>query len=62
MVRADNPQYFQADEILREPTPANSLWNLQQFVAELLTPGDQYAVGLLWAGPFIIVAFFVGMY
>ena len=62
MVRADNPQYFQADEILREPTPANSLWNLQQFVAELLTPGDQYAVGLLWAGAFIIFAYLVGMY
>ncbi|MEG6592911.1 translation initiation factor 2 [Desulfovibrio sp. 1188_IL3213] len=62
MVRADNPQDFQADEILREATPANSLWNLQQFVAELLTPDDQYAVGLLWAGAFIIFVYLVGMY
>ncbi len=62
MVRADNPQDFQSDEILREATPANSLWNLQQFVAELLTPGDQYAVGLLWAGAFIIFVYLVSMY
>ncbi|WP_291301081.1 translation initiation factor 2 [Desulfovibrio sp. MES5] len=62
MIRADNPQDFQNDAILREATPANSLWNLQQFIAELLTPGDQYAVGLLRAGALIIFVYLTGMY
>ena len=62
MTRADNPQDFQNDAILREATPANSLWNLQQFVGDLLTPGDQYAVGLLRAGGLIIFIYLTGMY
>ena len=62
MVRADDPQGFQNDAILREATPANSLWNLQQFAATMLTPGDQYAVGLLRAGALIIFIYLTGMY
>ena len=56
------PENFHGDPLLHEVTPANSLWNLQQFAAELLTPGDRYAVGLLLAGAFIIFAYLVGMY
>ncbi|WP_291439136.1 translation initiation factor 2 [Desulfovibrio sp.] len=56
------PDNFHGDPLLHEVTPANSLWNLQQFAAELLTPGDQYAVGLLWAGALIIFVYLVSMY
>lgn len=56
------PDNFHADPLLREATPANSLWNLQQFAAEILTPGDQYAVGLLRAGALIIFVYLTGMY
>lgn len=45
-----HPEYFVNDPILHTLTPANSFWNLLQFFAEALTPGDAYAVGLFRAG------------
>lgn len=49
-----HPEYFVNDPILRTLTPANSFWNLLQFLAGLLTPGDAYAVGLFRAGALTI--------
>lgn len=49
-----HPEYFANDPILRTLTPANSFWNLFQFVAGLLTPGSAYAVGLFRAGALTI--------
>lgn len=62
MAGEHQPENFHADPLLSEATPANSLWNLQQFTAEILTPGDQYAVGLLRAGALIIFVYLTGMY
>lgn len=57
-----HPENFRHDAILREATPANSFWNLEQFLGEKLTPGDQYAVGLFRAGALAIFVFYAGAY
>jgi len=62
MAGHQHPANFVQDEILREATPANSFWNLQQFLAQHLTPGDQYAVGLFRVGALAIFTFYAGAY
>ena len=49
-----HPEYFVNDPILRTLTPANSFWNLFQFLADVLTPDNAYAVGLFRAGALTI--------
>lgn len=60
MAGQQHPEFFLNDEILREPTPANSFFNLQQFLATHLMPGEQYAVGLFRAGALAIFVFYAG--
>lgn len=48
------PELFANDPILHALTPANSFWNLLQFLATILTPGEAYAVGLFRAGALTI--------
>lgn len=49
-----HPGAFANDPVLRTLTPANSFWNLFQFIAAPLTPGDAFAVGLFRAGALTI--------
>lgn len=48
--------------MLRAVTPANSIWNLERFTARLLTPGNDYVVGLFRAGALAIFIFYAGWY
>jgi hypothetical protein len=53
---------FGADPLLRDVTPANSFWNLENFTADLLTPGDNYALGLFRAGALCLTAHYAFFY
>ena len=62
MAGADHPELFVLDPVLRAVTPANSIWNLERFTARLLTPGNDYVVGLFRAGALAIFIFYAGWY
>ena len=62
MAGAAHPELFAADPVLREITPANSIWNLERFAAGLLTPGDDYVRGLFRAGALAVFVFYAGWY
>lgn len=57
-----HPELFGLDPVLREATPANSIWNLERFAATRLAPGDDYALGLFRAGAACIFVFYAGFY
>ena len=62
MAGAAHPELFAADPVLREVTPANSIWNLERFAGRLLTPGDDYVRGQFRAGALAIFVFYAGWY
>ncbi|WP_297826517.1 translation initiation factor 2 [uncultured Desulfovibrio sp.] len=62
MAGAAHPELFAADPVLREATPANSIWNLERFAAGLLTPGNEYVRGLFRAGALAMFVFYAGWY
>lgn len=62
MAGEDHPELFRLDPVLREATPANSIWNLERFAATRLAPGDDYALGLFRAGAVCIFVFYAGFY
>ena len=62
MAGADRPELFLADPVLHTRSPANSIPNAERVLANLLTPGSAYALGLLRAGALILVAFFLSWY
>lgn len=62
MAGEDHPELFRLDPVLREATPANSIWNLERFAATRLAPGDDYALGLFRAGAMCIFVFYAGFY
>lgn len=55
-----HPESFSAD-----PTAAlhsHSFWNAARYLGALLTPGNEYAVGLLRAGALAVFVFYAGFY
>ena len=55
-----HPESFSAD-----PTAAlhsHSFWNAARYLGALLTPGNEYAVGLLRAGALGVFVFYAGFY
>ena len=57
-----HPELFAADPVLREVTPSSSIQNLQSFLARLLTPGDDYPLGIYRASALIILVFYTAWY
>lgn len=55
-------EMFRADPLLHDKTPANSLQNLETAMAELLTPGDNYAQGLFLAGALCLFVHYMSFY
>ncbi len=53
---------FTNDPVLGSANAANSIPNMQRMLADHLTPGDSYAVGLLRAGAVAIFIFYVFWY
>ncbi len=62
MAGAASPEYFSRDPVLHSRNAANSIWNLQRYLAEILTPHGEYGVGLLRAGAVTLVLFLLGWY
>lgn len=62
MAGAANPRLFAADPVLASHNPANSIPNIERMIAAWLTPGDNYAIGLLRAGACAIFVFYTGWY
>ncbi|MDR1777451.1 MAG: translation initiation factor 2 [Desulfovibrio sp.] len=53
---------FAVDPLLRAQTPANSIPNLESLLAELFTPGQNYAVGLVRAGALGVLLHYAAFY
>ncbi|MDR2574196.1 MAG: translation initiation factor 2 [Desulfovibrio sp.] len=62
MAGAAHREMFGADPLLNGETPANAFWNLENFLAGLLAPGDNYALGLYMAGALCFFAHYVAHY
>ena len=62
MAAREHPEYFVNDEVLKNVTHHNSIWNLQTKLGELLTPGDAYAVGLMRSGSLCIFLYYIAWY
>ncbi|MDE5833395.1 MAG: translation initiation factor 2, partial [Desulfovibrio sp.] len=56
------PELFAADPALNARTEANSIPNLERYLADKLAPDDNFAAGLLRAGAFAIFFFYAGWY
>ena len=62
MAGAASPQLFVTDPVLHASSPANSIPNLERWLAERLTPGNAWPTGLLRAGCLAIFCFYCGWY
>ena len=62
MAARAQPELFGQDPVLRTITHHNSIWNVQTFLATLLTPGESYATGLLRSGALAIFLYLVSWY
>ncbi len=62
MIGAMHPGLFAADPVLHAITPANSIWNVQRWLAECITTPDAPAVALLRAGALGIFVWFTSFY
>lgn len=62
MAAVEHPANFRDDPVLHHVSPANAIWNVQRFLATLLTPDHDYAIGLLRAGALAIFIFYVNAY
>ncbi|MBR4742558.1 MAG: translation initiation factor 2, partial [Desulfovibrio sp.] len=62
MAGAEHAGLFVQDPVLNLTTQANSIWNLERFVAQICAPHEQYAIGLIRAGAIGIVLFYLSFY
>lgn len=62
MAASAQPNLFGADPVLHSSSPANSIPNLERWLAIKLAQGDDWAAGLLRAGCIAIFCFYAGWY
>lgn len=62
LAAAAQPELFTGDPAVGRPSPANSIPNLERFLAKILAPDDNWGMGLLRAGSTAIFVFLTAWY